>query len=96
MQVSCNNILYHRIDVIHSWLYLNGKLNDLKEHQVQSSAKEEKMIAMGNNNNYSSNGYGFNNMRNTPMKNNGDRDIKEAISYLIIIQRGRTGMKLNY
>lgn len=82
LQVPYSNILYHRIDVIHAWLYLNGKLNDLKEHQVQSSAEEAKMIAMGNNNNYNSNGYGFNNMKNTPVKNNGDRDIREAISLL--------------
>ena len=77
MTVPCNNILYHRIDVIHSWLYLNGKLNELKDHQVQNSAEEAKMIAMGNNN-----GYGYNNMKNTPVKNSGDRDIKEAASLL--------------
>ena len=78
MTVPCSNILYHRIDVIHSWLYLNGKLNELKDHQVQNSAEEAKMIAMGNNNN----GYGYNNMKNTPVKNSGDRDIKEAVSLL--------------
>jgi len=56
-----------------------GKLNELKENQVQNSAQEAKMIAMENNNN---NGYGYNNMKNTPVKNNGDRDVKEAISLL--------------
>ena len=46
---------------------------------MQNSAQEAKMIAMENNNN---NGYGYNNMKNTPVKNNGDRDVKEAISLL--------------
>ena len=79
MAVPCINVLAHRADVIHSWLYLTGKLNELKENQVQNSAQEAKMIAMENNNN---NGYGYNNMKNTPVKNNGDRDVKEAISLL--------------
>ena len=79
LPIPYGNILYHRIDVIHSWLYLTGKLNELKENQVQNSAQEAKMIAMENNNN---NGYGYNNMKNTPVKNNGDRDVKEAISLL--------------
>ena len=82
LSVPCNNILFHRTDVIHSWLYLTGKLNELKNNQVQNSAEEARNIAMGN----SSNAYGFNgynnNMKNTPMKNSGDKDIKEAI-YLL-------------
>ena len=78
MPVSCSEILYHRTDVIRSWLYLTGKLNELKENQVQNSAEEAKMIAMGNN----INGYGYNNMRNTPVKNSGDRDMNEAMRLL--------------
>ena len=78
LSVPYNNILFHRIDVIHSWLYLTGKLSELKINQVQNSAEEAKNIAIGN----TSNGYGFNNMRNTPMKNSGDKDMKEAI-YLL-------------
>ena len=74
IKTSCNNVLYHKANVIHSWLYLTGKLNELKENQVQNSAQEAKMIAMENNNN---NGYGYNNMKNTPVKNSGDRDIKK-------------------
>ena len=77
-----NNVLYHRTDVIHSWLYLTGKLNELKNNQVQNSAEEARNIAMGN----SSSGYGFNgyngNMKNTPMKNSGDKDMKDAINLL--------------
>ena len=79
LPVSCNNVLYHRTDVIHSWLYLTGKLNELKENQVQNSAQEAKMIAMENSTNY---GYGYNNMKNTPIKNNGDKDLKEATNLL--------------
>lgn len=77
--VSCNDILLHRVEVIHSWLYLTGKLKELKENQVQNSAEEAKMIAMGNSNN---NGYGFNNVKNTPMKNSGDKDMREAVRLL--------------
>ena len=79
MTVPYSNILYHRIDVIHSWLYLTGKLNELKEHQVQNSAEEAKKIAMGNN---SGCGFNNNNMKSTPVKNSGDRDMKEAIRLL--------------
>ena len=78
LSVPCSNILYHRTDVIHSWLYLTGKLNELKNNMVQISAEEAKNIAMGN----STSGYGFNDRKNTPVKNSGDRDMKEAI-YLL-------------
>ena len=79
LPIPYGNILYHRIDVIHSWLYLTGKLNELKEHQVQNSAEEAKKIAMGNNSGY---GFNNNNMKSTPVKNSGDRDMKEAIRLL--------------
>ena len=78
MPIPYGNILYHRIDVIHSWLYLTGKLNELKENQIQNSAIEAKNIAMGINN-Y---GYGNNNTRNTPVKKYEDKDMREAI-YLL-------------
>ena len=98
LTVPCSNILYHRIDVIHAWLYLNGKLNELKEHQVQNSAEEAKMIAMGNNNYNNSNGYGFNgnNMKNTPVKNSGDRDVKEAVSLLINYAKKQNKNDISY
>lgn len=79
LPVSTNNILYHRTDVIHAWLYLTGKINELKENMIQNSAEEAKMIAMGNNS--YNNGYG-NNMKNTPVKNQGDKDMREAINLL--------------
>jgi hypothetical protein len=78
MAVPCINVLAHRADVIHSWLYLTGKLNELKENQIQNSAIEAKNIAMGINN-Y---GYGNNNTRNTPVKKYEDKDMREAI-YLL-------------
>ena len=59
--VTCSEVLYHRADVIHAWLYLTGKLQEIKENHVQNTAEEAKMIAMGNN--YKNNG--FNNNINT-------------------------------
>ena len=73
--MGCNDILYHRADVIHAWLYLTGKLQELKENQIQNSAEEAKMIASGNNN--------YINQRNTPVKvNREERDFKDAIYML--------------
>ena len=46
--VNCSYVLYHRADVIHAWLYLTGKLQELKDNHVQNSADEAKKIAMGN------------------------------------------------
>ena len=47
--VNCSYVLYHRADVIHAWLYLTGKLQELKENHIQNSAEEAKKIAEGNN-----------------------------------------------
>ena len=75
ISVGCNDILYHRADVIHSWLYLTGKLQELKENQIFDFAEEAKMIASKNNN--------YNNQRNTPVKGNQDeKDLKDAL-YLL-------------
>ena len=46
--VNCSYVLYHRADVIHAWLYLTGKLQELKENHIQNSAEEAKKIATGN------------------------------------------------
>ena len=70
IEVNSSNVLYHRADVIHAWLFLTGKLNELKENQVQNSAEEARLIAMGKNNNFDGN------------KNQGERDIKEAMNLL--------------
>ena len=59
--VTCSEVLYHRADVIHAWLYLTGKLQEIKENHVQNTTEEAKMIAMGNI--YKNNG--FNNNINT-------------------------------
>ena len=48
--VTCSDVLYHRADVIHAWLYLTGKLQELKENNIQNTADEAKKIAMGNRN----------------------------------------------
>ena len=75
ISVGSNDILYHRGDVIHSWLYLTGKLQELKENQIFNFAEEAKVIASKNNN--------YNNQRNTPVKGNQDeKDLKDAL-YLL-------------
>jgi hypothetical protein len=74
INVPANNVLYHRADVIHAWLYLTGKLNDLKQNQVQNTAEEAKMIAMGKSSN--------NGIRNSPIKNQGEKDLKNAVNLL--------------
>ena len=76
ISVGSSYVLYHRADVIHAWLYLTGKLQELKDNHIQNSAEEAKMLATGNNN-YN------NNQRNTPTKiNNEEKDFKDAISLL--------------
>ena len=59
--VPCSNVLYHRADVIHAWLYLTGKLTELKNNQRDNIVEEAKMISMGKTDN--------NMQRNTPTKN---------------------------
>lgn len=39
---SCNNILYHKANVIHAWLYLTGKLGDNKENYFSEKKSEMK------------------------------------------------------
>lgn len=87
--VSSSFVLYHRADVIHSWLYLTGKLQELKENQLTNTTEEAKMIAMGNNN--------LNNQRNTPVKDNKEeRDFKDAVAILDnYIKRGKNELKKN-
>lgn len=70
--INSSYVLYHRADVIHAWLYLTGKLQELKENHLQNTAQEAKMLAIGNNNN-------FNNQRQTPLKNNKDEKDAELI-----------------
>ena len=38
---NCNYVLYHRANVIHSWLYLTGKLKE-KGHNFSASKNEDK------------------------------------------------------
>ena len=53
LRSNCNYILYHRANVIHSWLYLTGKLNEKKfnSNSFSGNKNEEK-------NNTSFNNYG--------------------------------------
>ena len=75
ISVGSSYVLYHRADVIHAWLYLTGKLQELKDNQIQNTAEEAKMLATGNNN--------YNNQKNTPTKvNNEEKDYKEAVTLL--------------
>ena len=50
MPITSSFVLYHRADVIHAWLYLTGKLQELKEAKEQNIQEEAKMIAIGNSN----------------------------------------------
>ena len=50
IQVGNSYVLYHRIDIIHAWLYLKGKLQQLKKNYIENSVEEAKIIANGNNN----------------------------------------------
>ena len=72
--VPCSNVLYHRADVIHAWLYLTGKLTELKNNQRDNIVEEAKMISMGKTDN--------NMQRNTPTKNQEHKDMKIAINLL--------------
>ena len=75
MPVSSSYVLYHRADVIHAWLYLTGKLQELKDNHIKNSTEEAKMIATGNNN--------LNNQRSTPVKGNKDEyQFREACKLL--------------
>ena len=74
ISVGSSFVLYHRADVIHAWLYLTGKLQELKDNQLLNTAEEAKMLASGNNN--------FNNQKNTPNKNKDELDYKEALKLL--------------
>ena len=58
--VSSSFVLYHRADVIHSWLYLTGKLKELKDNHLARTAEEAKMLAMESIN--------VNNQSYTPVK----------------------------
>ena len=72
--VPCSYVLYHRADVIHAWLYLTGKLTELKNNQRDNIVEEAKMISMGKTDN--------NMQRNTPTKNHENKDMKIAINLL--------------
>ena len=75
IQVGSSDVLYHRADVIHAWLYLTGKLQELKDNQIQNTTEEAKKLAVGNNN--------FNNQRNTPVKlTSEERNFQDAITLL--------------
>ena len=51
---NCNSILYHRANVIHSWLYLTGKLKDNNNNVSSENKNEEK-----NQHQQSVSNYGF-------------------------------------
>lgn len=66
-------VLYHKLDVIHAWLYLTGKLQELKDNQIHNTTEEAKLIATSRNDN----------LKNSPVKmNSEEKIIKEAINLL--------------
>ena len=87
--VGSSYVLYHRTDVIHAWLYLTGKLQELKENHIKNSAEEAKMIATRNNN--------LNNQRNTPVKGNKDDiQLKEAYRLLSNFNKKRNNNEIGF
>ena len=44
VEVNCSYILYHRADVIHAWLYLTGKLQEIKENKAQNTVEEARKL----------------------------------------------------
>ena len=83
VSVNCSYVLYHRADVIHAWLYLTGKLQELKENHVQNSADEAKKIAMGNNykNNNVQNNTNIENEAMVLLENYVKKENKNEISH---------------
>ena len=49
VEVNCSYVLYHRADVIHAWLYLTGKLIELKENRNNSNIEEARKLANDSN-----------------------------------------------
>ena len=87
--VSSSYVLYHRADVIHAWLYLTGKLQELKDNHIKNSAEEAKMIATGNNN--------VNIQRNTPVKGNKEEnEINEALKLLKNFNKKRNTNEIEF
>ena len=51
---NCNYILYHRANVIHSWLYLTGKLKDKNNNDYSVKNNDEKNEHILTNNGFKS------------------------------------------
>ena len=49
VEVNCSYILYHRADVIHAWLYLTGKLQEIKENKAQNTVEEARKLTNDKN-----------------------------------------------
>lgn len=46
---NCSYVLYHRANVIHSWLYLTGKLKEKNNHNISGNKNEEKNTSFAGN-----------------------------------------------
>lgn len=55
-----NNIMYHKAKVIHSWLYLTGKLQEMRDNNLDRATQETR--------NFSSNSNYRNEKKSTPTK----------------------------
>ena len=44
VEVNCSYVLYLRADVIHAWIYLNGKSQELKDNKDQISIEQAKKL----------------------------------------------------
>ena len=80
IEVTPSSILYHRADVIYSWFYLTGKLQELKENAKNNQNKN--LITPNQNGNNENNGKKLDEneaekMLDIFVKNSGKTEIEE-------------------
>ena len=50
VSINSSYVLYHRADVMHAWMYLTGKFQEIKDNQAQNTNEEAKITITENNN----------------------------------------------
>ena len=80
LEANCSSVLYHRADVIYSWFYLTGKLQDMKNNA--KSEKNNNVVKENNNNSINVNYTKINEddpikMLENYEKSSGNREIEE-------------------
>ncbi len=104
--LSDNDIFHHTLQVINSWLYLTGRIQELKKGTYQNDIGNARDIArnakssFGNNNNnnfsnnnFSNNNYSNNNFNNNNFNNNNFNNNPFEIAQNILNEISRKGTK---